>query len=72
MTRSSHPRKGHLGDDRLPEAPYDGRLEVDDMGNRIEITGASLYILAGLGWLAYSLLMDNVPWLAGAFSGVFD
>ncbi len=42
------------------------------MGNSIEITGAGLYIAAGLGWLAYSLIMDNAPWLAGAFRGVFD
>ncbi len=72
MTRSSHLKKGHPGDDRLPQAPYHGCLEVDDMGNRIEITGASLYIVTGLGWLAYSLLVDNASWLAGAFRGVFD
>lgn len=78
MSRSSQRKKGHLGDDRLPEAPYHGRLEwvhcqeVHDMGNRVEITGAGLYIAAGLGWLAYSLLWEQHPWIAGLFNGVFS
>lgn len=42
------------------------------MGNRIEITGAGLWITASVGWFGYSLLWEQHPWIAGLFNGVFS